>query len=85
MSSLSSTRNEDAKGLQVDHVETAKIPHHPEEHVETDRVPEAMGREQAELPKGYFYSPYFIGSYCVGFHPFPTQTLSQFLLLTALT
>ncbi|KAL2833915.1 fungal trichothecene efflux pump [Aspergillus cavernicola] len=30
----------------------------------TDCHPEAQGREQAELPKGYFYSPFFIGSYC---------------------
>ncbi|KAJ6178953.1 hypothetical protein N7519_009414 [Penicillium mononematosum] len=63
MGSLSTTGNEDGNGLQVDHLETANMTHQ-EQHVETDRVPEAMGREQAELPKGYFYSPYFIGSYC---------------------
>lgn len=64
MGSLSTTGNEDGKGLQVDHLETANMAHQ-EQHIETDRAPEAMGREQAELPKGYFYSPYFIGSYCV--------------------
>ncbi|KAJ5270830.1 hypothetical protein N7505_006588 [Penicillium chrysogenum] len=63
MGSLSTTENEDGKGLQVDHLETANMAHQ-EQHIETDRAPEAMGREQAELPKGYFYSPYFIGSYC---------------------
>ncbi|KAH8691503.1 fungal trichothecene efflux pump [Talaromyces proteolyticus] len=31
---------------------------------ESDRRPEAQGKDQTELPKGYFYSPYFIGSYC---------------------
>ncbi|CAG8898848.1 unnamed protein product [Penicillium egyptiacum] len=61
MNSLSTIANQDAKGLQVDHLETAGMTQHLEKPVETDRIPEALGREQAELPKGYFYSPYFIG------------------------
>lgn len=32
---------------------------------ESDRRPEAQGKDQNQLPAGYFYSPYFIGSYCV--------------------
>lgn len=32
---------------------------------ESDRRPEAQGKDQNQLPVGYFYSPYFIGSYCV--------------------
>ncbi|KAJ5473032.1 hypothetical protein N7530_007033 [Penicillium desertorum] len=82
MSSLSTTGNEDGKGLQVDHLETANMSHQ-EQHVGTDRVPEAMGREQAELPKGYFYSPYFIGSYCVWILPL-FHTLSPYWTLTAI-
>lgn len=30
---------------------------------DSERVPEAMGREASELPKGYFYSLMFLGSY----------------------
>lgn len=30
---------------------------------ESERVPEAIGRDASELPKGYFYSLMFIGSY----------------------
>lgn len=29
----------------------------------SERVPEALGREASELPKGYFYSLMFVGSY----------------------
>ena len=80
MSSLS-TADQYAKRLQVDHVEAADMAQHPEKPVEIDRVPDAQGRQQAELPKGYFYSPYFIGSYCVWLFT-PSSTLS--LLLSCL-
>lgn len=37
--------------------------------VDSERMPEAMGRDSSELPKGYFYSPMFIGSYtAIGGH-----------------
>lgn len=31
--------------------------------IDSERVPEALGREASELPKGYFYSVMFVGSY----------------------
>lgn len=78
MSVLSTTANQDAKRLQVEHVEAADMTQHSEKPVESERLPEAQGREQAELPKGYFYSAYFIGSYCVWIFT-PSSTISLLL------
>lgn len=44
------------------HVEAATTANGMEE---SDRRPEAQGKDQNQLPVGYFYSLYFIGSYCV--------------------
>lgn len=39
--------------------------------IDSERVPEAMGRDASELPKGYFYSLMFVGSYtAIGEHPY---------------
>ncbi|KUL87588.1 hypothetical protein ZTR_05842 [Talaromyces verruculosus] len=48
-------------GQQALHVEAAPTANDMEE---SDRRPEAQGKDQNQLPAGYFYSPYFIGSYC---------------------
>lgn len=48
--------------------------------IDSERVPEAMGRDASELPKGYFYSLMFVGSYtAIGKSPsshFRTSLLS---------
>lgn len=49
-------------GQQALHVEATTTANDMEE---SDRRPEAQGKDQNQLPAGYFYSPYFIGSYCV--------------------
>jgi hypothetical protein len=48
-----------------------------EKHETEDKVgvhdevaPEVRGRELSELPKGYYYSPYFVGTYLVSVEKF---------------
>lgn len=39
-----------------------------EEIEDSERVPEARGRDSGDVPKGYWYSSLFLGSYCaIGF------------------
>ncbi|QKX58196.1 uncharacterized protein TRUGW13939_05317 [Talaromyces rugulosus] len=54
----------DVQEQQVSHIETSSDADAIEKAIDSDRRPEAQGKDQAELPKGYFYSPSFIGSYC---------------------
>ncbi|CRG89117.1 putative transporter C3H1,06c [Talaromyces islandicus] len=49
---------------QATHIEAFSDVYAVEKAIESDRRPEAQGKDQAELPEGYFYSPSFIGSYC---------------------
>lgn len=58
--------SEKAEGEQIEQIRPAAIESPDKSGLE--RVPEARGREASEVPKGYWYSPLFIGSYCaVGF------------------
>lgn len=59
---MSSHTLKDGELQQALHVEAATTANDIEE---SDRRPEAQGKDQNQLPAGYFYSPYFTGSYCV--------------------
>lgn len=49
-------------------VEDARMDSVDVEKYDSERVPEARGRESSDMPKGYFYSPKFIGAFCaIGF------------------
>jgi hypothetical protein len=60
--SPNSLKDGELQEQQVLHVEAATTANKTET---SDRRPEAQGKDQTQLPAGYFYSPYFIGSYCV--------------------
>ena len=51
------------------HVEEARMASTTKDAFEdSERVPEARGRDLSEVPKGYWYSASFLGSYCaIGF------------------
>jgi hypothetical protein len=59
------SKDGDVQEQQVSHIEASSDVDAIEKAIDSDRRPEAQGKDQAELPKGYFYSPSFIGSYCV--------------------
>lgn len=56
------TMGEMGINVGTEHEELA--PQDPEKNMDA-RLPEAAGRDMAELPKGYWTSSFFIGSYCV--------------------
>lgn len=58
--------NQKALNMEQSHVEQAVAGDKFEKAYTWERRKEARGRDVAEVPAGYWYSPEFIGSYCVG-------------------